>query len=169
MNLILIGMMGSGKSSVGRRIARRLGYRFLDTDRYIEERTGRTIAQLFAEQGEPHFRELETRLASHLHLLGNHVVATGGGMAIAPGNLDLLRGAGTVVFLDAEIDDMLARLEHDTRRPKLREGELRETVIRLLAERRALYEQADLTIKTAGLTPNRVAGLVIRRVAEHLR
>ncbi len=135
MNVVLVGFMGSGKTAVGRRIAHRLGYTLLDTDQFIEDQVGCTIAQLFEVQGEAYFRELETRLTAHLHKLDNHVISTGGGMLIAPGNPERLRAAGRTVFLNADPEEIMQRLERDTRRPKLKGGELRETVARLLAER----------------------------------
>jgi shikimate kinase len=166
MNVVLIGFMGSGKTSVGRRLARRLGYRFVDTDQFIEQELGCTIAELFSHKGEAYFRELETRLARRLCKLDNAIIATGGGMPITPGNLDLLKQAGAVVFLKASLEDILLRLERDTRRPKLREGEsLRETVTRLLEQRLPIYEQADFVVETAKKGMNRVAGEIIRLVA----
>jgi shikimate kinase len=165
MNVVLIGFMASGKTSVGRRLARRLGYRFVDTDHFIEQELGCTIAELFDSRGEPYFRELEARLARRLAQLDNAVISTGGGFAITPGNLELLKQAGPVIFLKASLEDILQRLERDTRRPKLKEGELRETVTRLLDERLPRYAQADFTVETAQKGMNRVAGEIIRLVA----
>lgn len=166
MNVVLIGFMGSGKTSLGRRLARRLGYRFVDTDQFIEHELGCTIADLFAHKGEAYFRELETRLARRLCKLDNTIISTGGGMPVTPGNLDLLKQAGPVVFLKADLEDILQRLERDTRRPKLREGEnLRETVTRLLEQRLPIYEQADFIVETAQKGMNRIAGEIIRLVA----
>jgi shikimate kinase len=166
MNVVLIGFMASGKTSIGRRLARRLGYRFVDTDHFIEEELGVTIAELFATKGEPYFRGLETRLARRLAKLDNAVVSTGGGLPITPGNLELLKLAGPVVFLKASLDDILQRLERDTRRPKLKEGEdLRDTVTRLLTQRLPRYEQADFVVETAQKGMNRVAGEIIRLVS----
>lgn len=169
MNLVLVGFMASGKTSVGRRVARRLGYRFIDTDRFIEAELGCTIADLFATKGEAHFRALEARLAQRLSALSNTVIATGGGMPITPGNLDALRKAGIVVFLNAAVEEILQRLERDTRRPKVQGGDLREKVLSLHAERLPLYLQADVVVDTQGKTVNRVAGDVIRLVAEAIR
>ncbi|MEE8395650.1 MAG: shikimate kinase [bacterium] len=165
MNLLLVGFMASGKTAVGRRLARRLGYGFVDTDRWIEQEVGCTIAQLFESHGEPYFRRLETELASHLHKLKNHIVSTGGGILTAEGNLELLRRAGLVIFLNADLEEILERLERDTHRPKLMEGELRETVTRLLGERMPVYLQAEIALDTKGKSANRVAGDIIRLVA----
>jgi shikimate kinase len=169
VNLVMIGFMASGKSAVGRRVARRLGYRFLDTDRFIESELGCTIADLFATKGEAHFRDLETRLARRLAKLTNTVIATGGGMPITPGNLDLLRQAGIVVFLNADLDEIVQRLERDTHRPKVQGGDLREKVTKLHAERLPVYQQADLVVNTKGMTVNQVAGEVIRAMGDGVR
>lgn len=161
--------MGSGKTAVGRRIAQRLGYAFLDTDHFIEQNFGCSIAELFELKGEPFFREAETRLLEHVPELVNHVVATGGGILAAPGNLEKLRRAGLSIFLNADLEEMLKRLERDTRRPKLREGELRETVESLLAERMPLYAQAEISIDTKGKSVNRVAGELIGFISERIK
>jgi shikimate kinase len=162
MNVVLIGFMASGKTSVGRRLAQRLGYSFLDTDQFIESELGCTIAEVFSIQGEAYFRELESRLAVRLRDLANTVVSTGGGMPITPGNLERLRAAGAVVFIKAELADILKRLERDTRRPKVQGGDLHETVTRLLGERLPTYEQADLVVESKSKGVNRVCGEIIR-------
>ncbi len=169
MNLILVGMMGSGKTSVGKRLARRLGYRFLDTDHYIEANTGQTIAEMFAEHGEAHFRELEARLAARLHKLDNYVLATGGGFLTPEGNLERVKAAGVTVFLNAMLEDILKRLQHDRRRPKVQGGDLQETITTLFQERLPLYSQSDITVDTRGKTAYRVAGEIIRRIGEARR
>ncbi|HKJ00130.1 MAG TPA: shikimate kinase [bacterium] len=164
MNVVLIGFMASGKTSVGRRLSQRLGYSFLDTDQFIETEMGCSIADLFAIQGEAYFRDVESRLAERLHRLQNTVISTGGGLPITPGNLERLRRAGTVVFLKASLEDIVKRLERDTRRPKAQGGDLRETVTRLLADRLPIYEQADLVVESHGKGVNRVCGEIIRHL-----
>lgn len=165
-NLLLIGFMGSGKTAVGRRLAQRLGYAFLDTDHFIEREAGCTIAELFEVRGELAFREMESALAGRLALVRCHVVATGGGLPCTPGNMERLKRAGVVVFLKAAPEDLLVRLSRDTRRPKLREGEsLEATIERLMGERLPIYEQADLVVETHGKSVNRVAGEIIANVS----
>jgi shikimate kinase len=164
MNVVLIGFMASGKTSVGRRLAQRLGYGFLDTDQFIENELGCSIAELFSIQGEAYFRGIESRLAQRLRGLQNTVISTGGGMPITPGNLERLRHAGPVVFIKASLEDILKRLERDTRRPKVQGGDLRGTVTALLAQRLPLYEQADLVVESHGKGVNRVCGEIIRHL-----
>lgn len=162
MNIVLIGFMASGKTSVGRRVAKRLGFRFMDSDHFIESEQGCTISEIFEKQGEAAFRALETALLHRLRRLDNYVLATGGGIVTTPGSLPLLKEVGAVVFLKADPEDILRRLENDKRRPKVQGGDLRTKVMNLLAGRMPLYEQADLIIETIGKTPNQVAGEVLR-------
>ncbi len=165
MNLVLVGYMGSGKTSVGRRVAQRLGYGYLDTDHFIEQEMGCSISQLFDEKGETFFRQIESRIAAQLHKLDNHVIATGGGILTRDGNLEALTQAGVTIFLNADPEDIYDRLQRDTRRPKLREGDLQETVTRMLEERMERYRQCSIIIDTKGKSVNRVAGKVIEEVA----
>jgi shikimate kinase len=169
MNFVLVGFMASGKTSVGRRVARRLGYRFLDTDHFIESELGCTIAELFERKGEAHFRALEARLARRLSALTNTVISTGGGMPVPPENVAALRAAGIVIFLNADVDEIVQRLERDTRRPKVQGGDLREKVLRLHGERLPFYRLADVIVDTKGKSVNRVAGDVIRLAGDALR
>ncbi len=165
MNVVLVGFMASGKSSVGRRVAKRLGYRLLDSDQYIESEQGVSVNEIFIHEGEEYFRKLETRLIQRLAGFDSYVFATGGGIVTTPGNMELLKRIGTVVFLNADPEDILKRLEHDTRRPNVRGEDRREQVHGLLGERMAQYQKADISIETLGKTPNQVAGEVIRRVS----
>lgn len=169
MNVVLVGFMGCGKTAVGRRVARRLGYRLLDTDHFIESELGIPISEVFARHGEPYFRRLETVLLQRLVGLNHLVVATGGGIVTTPGNMALLKQVGPVIFLDADPEDIIERLQRDTRRPLVQGGDLRDKVARLLGERRPLYEQADIVIPTRGKSPNQVAGEAIRRAATFRR
>ncbi len=170
MNLVLVGFMASGKTAVGRRLAKRLGYAFLDTDTFIESELGCTVSDIFSIQGEAYFRTLESRLAGRLCKLQNTIIPTGGGLPITPGNMERLKAAGRVVFLKADLEDILERLQRDSRRPMVRQGlkqgNLRETVARLLGERLPIYEQSDLIVETHGKSMSRVCGEIIRRAAE---
>ena len=167
MNVVMVGFMGSGKTAVGRRLAQRLGYRFLDTDHFIETQLGRTINDIFAAEGEGYFRQIESNMAENLKELDNHVISTGGGLVVTPGNLERLKKAGIVVFLKAEVDDILARLSRDNKRPMLKGHDLKERVTSLLSERQPYYEQCDITVPTGGKGVNRVAGEIIRLMGEH--
>ncbi len=164
INLYLVGMMGAGKSAVGRPLAEALGYRFLDADSVIEQVAGRPIPQIFAEEGEGGFRELETAVLDRIAGWHSLVVATGGGVVTRPVNWGHLR-QGVVVWLDAPEEVLLQRLAADpTPRPLMAAPDPAERLNALLTDRRALYAQADLTV-IQGEEP---AAEVARRVLEGL-
>lgn len=151
-NIVLIGFMGCGKSTVGRKLAGALSYEFSDTDAMIEEAYGKTVSQMFAEDGEEYFRNAETELLRKLSVEAEGLVlATGGGMPMREENAALLREIGTVVFLEAKIETILERLQNDTGRP-LADGEDREKRLRPLYEKRLpVYRAAaDYILDTEG-------------------
>ena len=149
-NIILIGYMGSGKSTVGRKAAKAVEYIFLDTDDLIEKEEGMTISKLFEEKGEPYFREKETETIKKL-IAGSkgNIIATGGGLPMKAGNAELLKELGTVIYLKAETETLMKRLSGDTARPLLQNGDLREKIETMLAIRGPVYEAcADLVLQT---------------------
>ena len=153
-NIILIGYMGSGKSTVGKKAAKALEYKFLDTDALIEEAEGMAISKLFEEQGEAYFREKETETIRRLltEPKGN-IIATGGGLPMREGNAELLKELGTVIYLKAETDTLLKRLTGDTSRPLLQNGDLREKIETMLAIRGPVYEKtADVVLQTDNMS-----------------
>ncbi len=142
-NIILIGYMGSGKTSVGKHLAELLTYRFKDTDRMIEQKAGDTINHIFAVYGEEHFRNMETGLLKDLvNTLENTVLSTGGGMPLREQNASLLKELGYVVFLKTSKQIILDRLEGDTTRPLLKGEDLDSKVERMLKLRTPVYENA---------------------------
>ena len=153
-NIILIGYMGSGKSTVGRKAAKAVEYTFLDTDVLIEKEEGMTISKLFEEKGESYFREKETETIRRLlaEPKGN-IIATGGGLPMKEGNAELLKELGTVIYLKAETDTLVKRLSGDTSRPLLKNGELREKIETMLAIRGPVYEAtADVVLQTDNMS-----------------
>jgi shikimate kinase len=141
-NIVLIGFMGSGKSSVGRLIAGRLGFHFVDTDALIVQRAGREIAEIFATDGEERFREIETAALESLALRDRCVIATGGGVVLRERNRELLRELGFVVLLTAAEDVIFERVSRNAKRPLLETANPRETVTALLAARQPAYAAA---------------------------
>jgi len=161
LNVYLIGMMGAGKSAVGRPLAEALGYRFLDADDALEQVAGRTIPEIFATDGEAGFRELETAVLGQIAGWHSLVVATGGGVVTRPENWGHMR-QGVVVWLDAPAPLLLQRLRADsTPRPLLQEGDPGARLGELLAQRQPLYAQADLRVQQAGDSPAQVAQQVL--------
>lgn len=158
--VVLVGFMGSGKSSVGREVARRFGAPFVDVDERIEASAGCPIRDLFAREGEPAFREREKAALREVLSVKGCVIATGGGAFADEENRLLLRSYATVVYLEAGVGTILERLAEDLGRPLLR-GADRETVVReLLSRRIPAYRTADVTVRTDGRTVEEVAGQV---------
>jgi shikimate kinase len=141
-NIVLVGFMGSGKSTVGRMLARRLGFRFLDTDKLVEEREHASIPKIFEQHGEAHFRERETAALESLNGLQRHVLATGGGIVTVPANIPLLRSLGLVVLLTADPEEIYRRVSRNSGRPLLQVEDPRRRVLDLMAARQPLYESA---------------------------
>ncbi|HSD60296.1 MAG TPA: shikimate kinase [Burkholderiales bacterium] len=149
-NIYLVGMMGAGKTTVGRQLARRLGKSFFDTDQEIQKRTGVSIPTIFEIEGEAGFRRRESAVLAALASLEDAVLATGGGIVIAPDNRRLLKERGTVVYLRAAVDDLFARTRHDRTRPLLQTEDPRAKLAELFAARDPLYrEVADIIIDTS--------------------
>ncbi|HTY80091.1 MAG TPA: shikimate kinase [Candidatus Bathyarchaeia archaeon] len=167
-NVILVGFMGAGKSSVGRLLARRLGRCFVETDDMIVAAAGRPIPEIFAEKGEAHFRQLESDVVRLLALKHGDVIATGGGLPCAQGRLEALRSIGTVVWLGGDFATLYERALRAGDRPMLH-GKTREQVAALYESRKPYYAQADLTVSTDGLTTDQVAARVGTALAERAR
>jgi shikimate kinase len=148
-NIFLVGMMGAGKTSVGRVLAKRLNKIFYDSDHVIEERTGVKIPVIFEIEGEPGFRHRESAVLDELTALDDVVLATGGGAVLAQENRDRLRTRGTVVYLRASVKDLLNRTRHDKNRPLLQTADPRARLNELYEMRDPLYrEVAHVTIDT---------------------
>lgn len=151
-NLVLVGPMGAGKTSIGRRLAAAFGLRFLDADQLLEQRTGASVALIFDLEGEPGFRRREQDLLRELCAGTGQVVATGGGAVLDPGNRAVLAASGFVVHLHASVAQQLARLERDRARPLLSAPDRRERLEDLARLRDPLYaEIADLRFDSDGL------------------
>jgi len=151
MNIVLTGFMGTGKSSVGRRLASALGLDFVDMDELIEEREGRGIAEIFEVSGEPYFRDLEEQFVKSITSSMNEVVlSTGGGVVISQANRELLAGWGTVVSLSAGVEEIVRRVGGALARPLIDGVDIRSSIEERLAERRDLYATAEHTVVTDG-------------------
>jgi shikimate kinase len=171
MAITLVGYRGTGKSTVARRVAARLEWRFVDADAVIEERAACSIREIFANQGEPAFRALEQSALAEL--LNHHdlVIAAGGGAVLDPRTRDAMRRSGPVIWLDASIETILQRLADDEstpeRRPSLTRLDPRAEVERLLAARRPLYrEVSTFSVVTDRRTPDEIADEIVARLPE---
>ncbi|MGI6705461.1 MAG: shikimate kinase [Clostridia bacterium] len=171
-NIILTGFMGTGKSTVGQILAKNLGYEFLDTDAFIEREEGRSISDIFRDDGEHYFRQLETKLVLRIRILEGVVVATGGGMILKPEHRNWFREKGIIVCLDAKLDTLLKNLADSTHRPLLdREAEQdREWKIqKLYYERKKAYMDADWICMIDDKTPQQVAREIVDALAGQLK
>lgn len=148
-NIVLIGFMGTGKTAVGRRLAARLGRRFVDTDAAIEEVTGKTVAQIFARDGVTRFRSEETLLAGKLSMQEGLVISTGGGMVLNPENVSCLKENGVLIALTASPEVIYQRVKNKKNRPLLQKSEMRERIEELLEERAGVYDVAEYTMDTS--------------------
>ena len=160
-SVYLVGMMGSGKTTVGKQLAEALGYGYFDTDGLIENAAKQPVSQIFTESGETVFRDLETNTLEALSPMLRCTIATGGGIILKSENWGYLRN-GVVVWLDASVDVLYNRLISDTTRPLLQDGELRERLETLDAERRSLYAQADISVVvSAEDTPQQITQRIL--------
>lgn len=167
-NLILVGPMGSGKSSIGRRLAQRLGLPFVDADQEIERITGARIALIFELEGEVGFRAREHEVLAQLCREGPQVIATGGGAVLREDNRRLLREGGFVIHLHVDLDQQLRRLARDHARPLLQRPDRREALQRIGEERAPLYaEVADLRYDTGSGNVRQAAAQLAELLHEH--
>lgn len=156
-NLALIGFMGTGKTSVGRLVAESLGFQFLDTDELIQSRTGRSIAEIFATDGEPAFRDLERQVVQELSTHERTVISTGGGLPTNPENLAALKSFALVVCLCAGPEKIWERVRHQSHRPLLHDPNPRQKISELLAVRTPFYRQADVLVNADQRSAREVA------------
>ncbi len=148
-NIVLIGMMGSGKSTIGHRLAAESGFLFIDTDALIEQQIQCTIAEFFEKNGEAAFRKIESEICQTLPNYQNHVIATGGGIVLAEVNRQILKKTGWVVYLQASMEQIVTRLTYDQTRPLLKAPDKEARIQALLTERDALYRTtAHVMIET---------------------
>ncbi|MFW5815211.1 MAG: shikimate kinase [Wenzhouxiangella sp.] len=169
-NVILIGPMGSGKTTVGKALAPRLGLEFIDLDQQIEQRCGVDVSLIFEIEGEQGFRAREHAMLAELSTRSGMLLATGGGSVLDPANRELLRACGLVVWLQTGVDQQLRRLARDQRRPLLRAPDRRERLDKLAAERDPIYRAcAHRVVRSADISPARMALRAEKEIRQALR
>ena len=162
VNLYLVGFMGTGKTTIGRVLAYRLGFGLLDSDHEIERQQGKSVPQIFADDGEPAFRRMERDFVDGGHPTTRTVVACGGGLVIQPGMLDALKTRGVVVCLHASLETILRRTQGNKNRPLLDVEDPMERIRMLYAAREPIYRQAGTVILTDGRSMNEIVQHVMR-------
>jgi shikimate kinase len=166
-SIVLIGMMGVGKSSIGRRLGARLGIPFVDADAEIEKAAGMSIADIFARHGEAAFRNGEARVIARLLSSGPQVLATGGGAVMNPATRALIQEKGVSIWLSAEFELLLRRIsKRKAERPMLQTADPAATLRELLAAREPIYAQADLTVQSRDVPHDAVVAEIVERLAD---
>lgn len=173
LNIILIGFRGTGKTTIGKMLAQRLGKEFVDADEYLEQKEGKTVKDIFAEGGEKLFREIETHVIAELCRLDNRVVATGGGAILREENVRALRKSGIIILLEADADTIYKRIHKDTlagqRRPNLTNQGGYQEIEYLLEHRRPLYDRTtDFVINTTSMSAVDAANKIITFIKNHV-
>lgn len=167
--LVLVGLMGAGKSSIGRRLAQRLGVDFLDADNEIESAAGRTIPEIFQELGEPAFRDGERRVIRRLlEDRKPHVLATGGGAFMAPDTRAAIKAKGLSLWLKADLDTLFERVSRRSNRPLLKTADPKETLRALMEVRYPIYADADIVVETQRVPIETTVEKVYQAVVAHL-
>jgi shikimate kinase len=162
VNLYLVGFMGTGKSTVGRAVAHKLGFNVVDSDHEIERLQGKTIPDIFAQDGEPAFRTMERAFIEGGHPAERTVVSCGGGLVVQPGMLAMLKSRGVVVCLHASVETILARTARQQNRPLLVAANPEERIRTLFAQREPIYKQSGTVILTDSRPLMDIAGHVMR-------
>lgn len=168
-SVVLVGLMGAGKSSIGRRLAQKLGVPFVDADTEIERAAGRTIPEIFEDLGEPAFRDGERRVIRRL-LTDDppHVLATGGGAFMAPDTRALIKERGHSIWLNADLDVLFERVSRRSNRPLLKTADPKATLAALMEERSPVYAEADLSVRTARAAIEVTVDMVYKALCQYL-
>jgi shikimate kinase len=167
-SIVLVGMMGAGKSSIGRRLAARLGIPFVDADSEIEKAAGMSIADIFAAHGEPYFRAGEARVIARLLEGGPQVLATGGGAFMNAETRAAIRAKGVSVWLRATLDVLTRRIKRRSDRPLLKNVDAAETLKRLIEERYPIYAEADVTVESRDVPHDTIVEEIVAGLRDRL-
>ncbi len=166
--IVMIGLMGAGKSCIGRRLAARFGLPFVDADKEIEAAAGSTIEEIFERHGEPFFRDGERRVIARLLEQPVHVLAAGGGAFMDPRTRAKIRERAISVWLRADVDLLLRRVARRSNRPLLKQGDRRATIERLMAQRHPIYAEADITVDSMDAPPEATVERVVAEIGRFL-
>ena len=162
-NIVLVGFMGTGKTTVGRILARRLERELVDTDEWIEQHSGRVISEIFETDGEAFFRGLEREAVCALAGKTDLIITGGGGIVLDPENVADFQRGGLLVCLKADPDEVLRRVEAQSHRPLLEQGDKRDRILKLLETRKPVYDAIACSVDTTGLDEEQVADAVMEQ------
>ncbi len=168
-NIVLVGFMGTGKTSIGRRLSTQLRMRYVDTDDVIERDSQRRISDIFSKDGEPAFRELESEAVRQVSKLDNHIISTGGGVVLKETNMVELRRNGIIFCLTATAEEIYQRVRHQSHRPLLQTPDALTKIRSMLEERHPYYAKADYMVETTGRSFGEVMAYIKRVFAKSVR
>ncbi len=163
-NIVLTGFMGTGKTEVGRELARILGWRIIDVDEEIVRARNMSINEIFSRFGEPAFRDMETEMIRNVSQNRNVIVSTGGGAVMRQENMDILREKGVIICLSATPETIFRRTSSNSERPLLQVEDPLRRITELLEMRKPFYQKADVMIDTEGKTPLLIAGEILEKM-----
>ncbi|WP_316862960.1 shikimate kinase [uncultured Cohaesibacter sp.] len=166
--IVLVGLMGAGKTTIGRRLAKRLAIPFRDADHEIEAAANMTVAEIFAQHGEAHFRDGEKRVIARLIDEGDQVIATGGGAWMNAETRDLVARSGISIWLKAEFNVLMARVRRRSHRPLLKDPDPEGVMRRLIDQRYPVYAEADVTVMSLDAPHEQIVTSVIDAIEHHL-
>jgi len=166
-SLVLVGLMGCGKSSIGKRLATRLALPFIDADEEIERVAQKSISEIFADHGEAFFRDREAKVIARLLSSGPQVLATGGGAFITPETREKVREAGVSIWLRAELPVLMRRVGKRETRPLLKDGDPEQVMRKLMAARYPVYGEADLTVESRDVPHDSIVTEIIQALSRH--
>lgn len=164
-SVVLVGFMGTGKSTVGSVLSKRLGFELIDIDVLIEKKAGKSITDIFNHDGEKHFRDIEEEVIREIAGMGKAVIITGGGAVLRKNNIENLRKCGKIVCLTATSSEIYRRVKAETHRPLLQVDDPVKKIEELLSAREKFYAEADIFIDTTNLTTEAVAEEVIKALS----
>ncbi|SNZ21490.1 shikimate kinase [Cohaesibacter gelatinilyticus] len=167
--IILIGLMGAGKTTIGRRLAKRLSIPFRDADHEIEAAANLSVAEIFSQHGEAHFRDGEKKVIARLLEQGTHVLATGGGAWMNEETRSTVKGRGVSVWLKAEFDILMERVRRRSHRPLLQDPDPEGVMHRLIDERYPVYAEADLTVMSRDVPHEAIVGAVVDALEDYVK
>lgn len=161
-NIVLVGLSGSGKTTIGNILSKYSNYLFTDTDEVIVKLQNRSINEIFAENGEEYFRDLETEVTKEVSKRGNQIISTGGGIVLREENLINLKQNGIVFYLKTSVETLIKRLDGDNSRPLLKTNDIKTKLENMLQIRGSLYEKADIIIETDKISAEETAKEILR-------